>query len=116
MENYRIRRSRIHTDRRSAPKQIYPHTLPMRGFMSAILHIQSSGPLGNRRNGQTLNLGQIKAEMLPQQATQSRAIRQFRRRRLSSPMKHRPFKFRTLTRSLGRDRAQEYRFRPEAFM
>jgi hypothetical protein len=44
--------------------------------LSASLHIHCSGPLGNRRYGQTLNLGQIKTEMLPQQATQSRAIHQ----------------------------------------
>ncbi len=37
--------------------------------------MQCLGPLGNRRNGHALNLGQIKAEMLPEQATQSRAIR-----------------------------------------
>jgi hypothetical protein len=37
--------------------------------------IQCLGPFGNCRNGHTLNLGQIKAEMFPEQATQSRTIR-----------------------------------------
>lgn len=43
------------------------------------LRMQRSGPLRNRRNGQALNLGQIEAEMLSQQSTQSRTVRQFHR-------------------------------------